>query len=406
MVMRRWCRLIRGIALGILAVAVVMILLKELWPTYDPRPPTTIHLRNASTFLNSLHHMSLDPVKVREKCKRNEVDVLLIVPSSVANLKARQAVRRSWGAHLPSSWQLIFYIGETADSLLQDQVRAEAEKHGDIAQDLSFYDSYSNLTLKTLSLLSWTQSFCMNASFILKIDDDIFLNVQRLYSLTVCVNEARKYMYSEKKKDNSSSSDAQEKVTPAPTFLKTFPKNLCDAFTPYQYISYFINSQTHEYESYLFGGYLYNRVKADRDPYSKWYLDPKIYPNEFLPPFLSGTSYIMTSNIIRHLIEAAKFIPLIELEDVYISGLVGNNGLKMRLSHLDGWNAFRPRWDSPCTYRKLFTSHGLSPSEMLSITQALHNLNHGACDHFLVYITNAFDSIISYIFPRLPSKDN
>lgn len=347
--------------------------------------------------------MTLEPVKATKSCSNSssKVQVLILVSSSIPNFEARQAVRRSWGANLPSLWLLVFFIGATTDALLQEKVRVEAQEYGDIAQDLSFYDSYSNLTLKTLSLLSWSQHFCTRATYILKSDEDIFLNVHKLYNLTMCVTEARKTMYTKKKKDKPFSSGQLGGVSTHQSFLEALTDNSCDALTPRKYINYFINSQTHEYESYMFGGYLYNGVKAERNPQSKWYLDPMLYSNDILPPFLSGTSYIITSNLIPHLLEEAKFTSLIQLEDVYISGLVGNNRLNIKLSHLEGWTQFRPWWDDPCIYRELLTSHGFSPSELLSIFQAVNNLSHTACDSFLLNVMKTFTLFVSSIFPRV-----
>lgn len=282
---------------------------------------------------------------------------------------------------------------------------AEAKEHEDIAQDSSFQDSYSNLTLKTLSLLTWAQKFCKNATFTLKTDDDVFINVKKMNYLITCVNEARQNIYGRKRHDNPSNNALWVKDPTTQLSKESHPKNSCNSFKPKQHINYFINSLSHDYESYMFGGYLYNQVKADRDPYSKWYLDPKIYAGDILPPFLSGTAYIMTSNIIPHLLEEAKHRSLIELEDVYISGLVASKGLKLKLSHLDGWSRFRPWWDSPCIYQELLTAHGLSPFELIAMTQNVNNVNDNECDTFSVKFANTFNSLFSSIIPRLPTKE-
>lgn len=391
--------------LGTSVLAVGIIILRALWSTEVSRPSTELQLMNTTAFLNNLHHMSLEPVKTRETCQNSKVDVLIIVPSSVANYEARQAVRQSWGANLPPSWPLVFYVGATTNSSLKALLTAEANQHDDIAQDSSFHDSYSNLTLKTLSLLMWAQKFCKNATFTLKTDDDVFINIKKMHYLTVCVSEARQNTYGRERQDNSQDS-AMWGTDPTTQLSKESPqKNSCNRFKPKQYVNYFINSLSHEYESYMFGGYLYNRVKADRDPHSKWYLDPKVYAGDILPPFLSGTAYIMTSNIIPHLLEEAKHRPLIELEDVYISGLVAGNGLKLKLSHLEGWSRFRPWWDSPCIYKELLTAHGLSPFELSTMTKNVNDINHTVCDSFTVKLTNTLNSLLSSILPRLPTKN-
>lgn len=54
----------------------------------------------------------------------------------------------------------------------------EREKH--IYDDLiiaNFADSYDNLTLKTMATLEWIETFCNQSQFVLKTDDDMFINV-------------------------------------------------------------------------------------------------------------------------------------------------------------------------------------------------------------------------------------
>ncbi|NXR77274.1 B3GT4 galactosyltransferase, partial [Pycnonotus jocosus] len=58
----------------------------------------------------------------------------------------------------------------------QREVVAESRQHGDILQG-HFGDSYANLTVKTLLLLRWARACCEAAPFLLKADDDVFVNV-------------------------------------------------------------------------------------------------------------------------------------------------------------------------------------------------------------------------------------
>ena len=60
----------------------------------------------------------------------------------------------------------------------------ESDLHGDLAIS-SNIDTYQNLTLKTLSAFRWMQTFCSSADFILKIDDDMFIQTQRLRQLVI-----------------------------------------------------------------------------------------------------------------------------------------------------------------------------------------------------------------------------
>ena len=69
----------------------------------------------------------------------------------------------------------------------QTAVANEVRNYGDILQE-SFTDSYHNLTLKSVAMLKWVNLNCHLSSnntslapeFLLKTDDDIFINVDRL----------------------------------------------------------------------------------------------------------------------------------------------------------------------------------------------------------------------------------
>ncbi|NWH42157.1 B3GT4 galactosyltransferase, partial [Chloropsis hardwickii] len=52
----------------------------------------------------------------------------------------------------------------------------EWRQHGDILQG-DFGDTYGHLSLKTLLLLRWARRCCEAAPFLLKADDDVFVNV-------------------------------------------------------------------------------------------------------------------------------------------------------------------------------------------------------------------------------------
>ena len=51
--------------------------------------------------------------------------------------------------------------------------------HQDILQ-WDFMDTYNNLTIKSILALKWAPAFCSNAKFVIKMDDDVFLNAINL----------------------------------------------------------------------------------------------------------------------------------------------------------------------------------------------------------------------------------
>ena len=55
--------------------------------------------------------------------------------------------------------------------------------HGDLVQG-NFMDTYRNLTYKTVLGHMWVSSFCSQAEFVVKTDDEIYVDIYGMYALT------------------------------------------------------------------------------------------------------------------------------------------------------------------------------------------------------------------------------
>jgi beta-1,3-galactosyltransferase 1 len=65
---------------------------------------------------------------------------------------------------------------------LQELVEEESLQYSDIIQE-GFVDSYNNLTLKSVMMLKWVTTNCQSVWYIMKTDDDMFVNINNLVSL-------------------------------------------------------------------------------------------------------------------------------------------------------------------------------------------------------------------------------
>lgn len=66
--------------------------------------------------------------------------------------------------------------------ILQELVEEESLHYSDIIQE-GFVDSYNNLTLKSVMMLKWVVSNCHSVRYIMKTDDDMFVNINNLVRL-------------------------------------------------------------------------------------------------------------------------------------------------------------------------------------------------------------------------------
>ncbi|CAL8126374.1 unnamed protein product [Orchesella dallaii] len=134
----------------------------------------------------------------------NSIFFMIIVHSAPKNFEERQAIRKTWGSlqrlgqfHI----RLVFLLGHEStvdDNHKSDEIVAttddesdkgssiflkiqqESEKHGDIVTG-SFHDSYRNLTYKHLMGYLWVLNHCSHAKYVLKADDDAFIDIFQLF---------------------------------------------------------------------------------------------------------------------------------------------------------------------------------------------------------------------------------
>ncbi|XP_028296810.1 beta-1,3-galactosyltransferase 5-like [Gouania willdenowi] len=197
-----------------------------------------------------------------QKCQQENPFVVLMVPVAPKNRVARDTIRSTWGGERVVKGKvvtLLFLLG------LQDKAKEEergltqeSEEHRDLIQG-DFIDCYKNLTIKTMVMLEWLYSHCPEAPYAMKIDSDMFLNVENLVGM----------------------------LLKAP--------------------------QTH----YMTGLRACNFVVI-RDPTSKWYLPEDVYPDPQYPCYILGLGYVLSSDLPRKLVEASRYIKVIYIEDVFL----------------------------------------------------------------------------------------
>ncbi|CAL8356035.1 unnamed protein product [Boreogadus saida] len=162
--------------------------LKQTNPIY--RAPLPLEHPNR-TFLQ--HHRAfprnynfiLDDTDV---CRSNTPFLVLVVPVAPGNRKARDAIRKTWGTETLVQGELIqtvFLLGLPSRgniTELQEHVSMENLQYHDLIQS-DFIDSYNNLTIKTMVIMDWLATQCPKVSYAMKIDSDMFLNVENLVSM-------------------------------------------------------------------------------------------------------------------------------------------------------------------------------------------------------------------------------
>lgn len=206
-------------------------------------------------------------------CEEQKPFVVLIVPVKPSNSLHRDIVRQTWGGEkliLGKAVKLFFmvgrHIGDQAEAV-QARLLSESGRHRDVIQS-DFLDCYKNLTIKTMVMLEWLDSYCSSASYAMKVDSDVFLNGHNLVNM-----------------------------------LLNAPK-----------------------QNYM-TGFVEKHARVRRDPASKWYVPVDLYPDPYYVPYALGVGYILSLDLPEKLVEASKHVRAFYLEDVYLGLCMNYSGI-------------------------------------------------------------------------------
>ncbi|XP_070547790.1 uncharacterized protein [Ptychodera flava] len=213
------------------------------------------------------------------------------------------AIRQTWAGmtetNVPGvNVKAVFLLGRARSPSVQERILKENDKYKDIVQQ-DFAEHYRNLTRKTILLLNWAADYCAGAHYVIKIDDDVFLNTKNMLE-----------------------------------FLRQAPRT---------------------------GLYL-GDAKIDteplRDAWSKWYTPEEAWPAHVYPPYNNGPAYVMSMDVVRIAKTASKKHVIFPWEDVYVGNLLLNTTISPLPHHsFDTNDIFR----DPCSLAVGLASHHFTP---------------------------------------------
>lgn len=161
---------------------------------------------------------------------------VVIIHSAASHFDRRASLRRTWAndtmfKHTNS--RTVFFLGKPTDKGVQEEIYRENAIFNDIVQG-AFMDEYKNLTLKAVLGLRWISENCRNAKFIIKADDDVFVNIPEVMTHvfpTLSANSKEIVCFAD---PSNSIIRSQHHRWRAPygyfTGLKTYPMPFCYGF--------------------------------------------------------------------------------------------------------------------------------------------------------------------------------
>jgi hypothetical protein len=105
-----------------------------------------------------------------------DLDLFVFLWTRVSSFKLRETIRRTWASRTSfPNINVGFILGLSSNPVDNMNVAKEIESYGDIIQG-DFIDSYKNISFKSLVSWRWVKYNCMNVKYLVKMDDDVFLN--------------------------------------------------------------------------------------------------------------------------------------------------------------------------------------------------------------------------------------
>ena len=249
----------------------------------------------------------------------SELFLLVYVHTAPKHSKHRALIRQTWGdrnnfKHL--NMRVVFLLGKSTDQLVEDAITMESDMYGDIVQE-DFIDAYRNLTYKAIMGLRWVTYHCNTPRFVLKVDDDIFVNI---------FNVINHLEVMAKKEAENGKGEVKELL-------------LC---------------------------LVWYRMKVVRESKSKWYLSKEV-KDDYFPTYCSGSAFIMTPDIIEDMYNASQYTPFFWVDDFYVTGLlaqkVGVIHQKFNSVYTLGPSTFFEKFSDESKWRTYAFGH-------------VHNMNH------------------------------
>ncbi|PKK24273.1 UDP-Gal:betaGlcNAc beta 1,3-galactosyltransferase, polypeptide 4, partial [Columba livia] len=258
--------------------------------------------------------LHMDPLKANlsftisnaATCSDREIFLLVLVCSSPENRTRRNVIRQTWGNVTNARGYTVltlFALGKPASVTTQLEINEEAEKHRDIIEG-SFIDSPKTQTQKMLMSVEWTVTFCPQARYILKTDEDVFVGIPSLAG--------------------------------------------------------FLLSLTQLEDVYI--GRVIHHAVPDRAPQSQGFVPVHQYPEEFYPDYCDGSAFVMSQDVARKVYVVAEEVPVSVPPDVFVGICAGNAGVTP--IHSSRFSGEKHISYNRCCYKFIFTSSDMKEDEL------------------------------------------
>ncbi|XP_072421691.1 beta-1,3-galactosyltransferase 9 [Chiloscyllium punctatum] len=242
-----------------------------------------------------------------DACSHGNLFLLAFVSSNAGNVTRREVIRKTWAnVSQVQGYGLLtlFAIGIPQTQATQEEINKEYADHRDIIQG-TFPDSANNAVLKTIMIMRWAVTFCPKALFILKSDEETFVNYRSL-------------------------------------------------------VEYLLSLKRHAEDLYI--GRVNHQVMPIRDPLNKHHVPISLYSGKYYPDYCSSTAYVISQDVARKVFVASVAMVTSMPEDIYVGICARKAGVvPIHSSRFSGEKHIR---FNRCCYKFIFSSFGMKSEEL------------------------------------------
>ena len=198
--------------------------------------------------------------------------LLVIVSTSPNNVDRRTMIRQTWGNfdrnRLPGDhrWKVVFMMGKAERHETNEAIMSEHQRYGDLIIG-NYTDRYRVITTKVLMTFQWASQ--IRCSYILKTDDDVYVDVPKLAHWLM-------------------------EVLKKPTSF--------------------------------YGGVLYSGHVV-RDKTHRHYISREELPLDYFPAFCKGLMYVISWSLIPRMVDLSRHVTRIGPDDAYVGLLAYELGI-------------------------------------------------------------------------------
>ena len=227
----------------------------------------------------------------------------VFIASDPSHNALRDAIRSSWGSLCArNDWcSYVFIVGCTSDDIIESQIKEESLVYKDILKE-NFHDTYNNLTIKSIFILKHFVIQRVRLRYLLKVDDDSFVNIAGLQKML---------------KDNVQQTSQMKSI--------------------YGYLQRGVRAH-----HWLPKVHRPTLDSINDEKIHKWIVPRYMYRKRLFPQFIAGAGYLVERENAECLLSASQTVSIIHLEDVYITGLCALKCHLKRIHHV----GFKARKDS------------------------------------------------------------